>query len=130
MRERVAALKHDLGKYVAWTSANLDEEAWTGPVGDTLLEALRGDLLETRKREDGAEAAWDVWVRLTDDLPRPLDIEELAAVERAVATLRAAAPALRAGDHGALAEIRGDVREAQLRIRQELSALNRRLARE
>lgn len=130
LRERVAALKHDLGKYVAWTSANLEEDAWTGPVEERLLDALRGDLLETRKRGEDAETAWDVWARLTDDLPRPLSIDELAVVEEAVGTLRAAEPALRAGDRAAVAKLRGEVREAQMRIRQQLSALNRRLTRE
>lgn len=130
LRERVAALKHDLGKYVAWRSANLEEQAWTGPVDDGLLDALRGDLLETRKRGDEVEAAWDVWARLTADLPRPLGIDELVAVEAAVDTLREAEPALRARDAVALAEMRADVRAAQHRIRSELSALNRRLAQE
>jgi hypothetical protein len=130
LRERVAALKHDLGKYVAWTSANLEDDAWAGPADESLLEALRADLLETRKRGDEVEAAWEVWARLTGDLPRPLDIAELVAVEEAVMTLREAEPALRARDTAALDEISADVRAAQLRIRRELSALNRRLAQE
>src|SRR5690606_36796379 len=67
--ETVAALKHDLGKYVAWTSANLADEAWSAPVGDELVGALRADILETRKAKDGShEAACEVWSRFGDRL--------------------------------------------------------------
>ena len=65
--ETVAALKHDLGKYVAWTSANLTDEAWADPVSDELIGALRGDILETRKGRDGVhESAWEVWGRFRE----------------------------------------------------------------
>jgi hypothetical protein len=127
LRECVAALKHDLGKYVAWTSANLDEEAWHGPVGDVLAEALAGDVLATHRNAGRVEAAWEVWERLTRDLPRPLPAPELERVERAVDQLRAAAPALRERDPGALAGVRGQVRAAQQTIRRELADLHRRL---
>ncbi len=130
LRERVAALKHDLGKYVAWTSSNLDEEVWVGPVGPGLLDALHGDLLETKKRAEGPEAAWDVWDRLTGDLRRPLDEPELAAVELAVAELRGAEAALRARDAAAITNLRAKIRDAQQQIRSQLSNLHRRLGRE
>lgn len=129
LRERVAALKHDLGKYVAWTSANLDEEAWEGPVDDGFVDALVGDLLQTRKREGGAETAWDVWERLAGDMSRPLDVPELSEVDEAVAQLRKAEQPLRARDADAIARLRGPIREAQGRIRSALSTLHRRLAR-
>jgi hypothetical protein len=129
LQERVAALKHDLGKYVAWTSANLEEDVWTGPVEAGLVDALRGDVLETRKHGGRVEAAWDVWDRLTADLNRPLEVPELAAVDEAVGSLRRAEPALRSRDLGAIGDLRGGIRDAQLLIRRQLSALHRRLVR-
>ena len=55
---QIAALKHDLGKYVAWMSANLDEACWRGPVRDELIDALSRDLLRTRTPAEGpADAA-------------------------------------------------------------------------
>lgn len=126
--EQVAALKHDLGKYVAWMSANLGDEHWQGPVRDELVEALRRDLLRTRTSAEGApEAAWDVWARVADAWPRPLPAPELAPVEAAVATLRAAEPALRAGDRPAIAAARPAIRAAQQTIRAALQQLHRRL---
>lgn len=126
--EQVAALKHDLGKYVAWMSANLDEACWQGPVGDELIEALRRDILRTRTTAEGrAEAAWEVWERFAARWPRPLPAPELSDVEAAVAVLRAHGPALRAGDRRALATARGPLRAAQRAIRAALQQLHRRL---
>ena len=128
LREVVAALKHDLGKYVAWRSANLEDSVWEGEVTDEWVDALRADLLTTRTTRDGAEeTAWDVWVRLAGELERPLEAE-LASVEQAVTALRESLAPLRAGDRKALAAMRGTIREAQGTIRAELRALQRRLA--
>jgi hypothetical protein len=129
MRERAAALKHDLGKYVAWRSANLAEEAWSGPVTDELLEALRADLLSTRKAGAQRESAWEVWSRLSEDLPRPLSEPELVAVERAVQALHAYAPALEQGDREAIAAGRQTIRSAQASIREALRDFHRRMMR-
>jgi hypothetical protein len=126
-RERVAALKHDLGKYVAWTSANLDVKIWRMPVGDVLLDALAGDVLRTRPRGDDYEAAWEVWERLTHDLDRPLAEPELADVEAAVAVLKDAAHSLRARDAKGVAARREQIRAAQHAIRTRLQHLHRRL---
>jgi hypothetical protein len=126
LRERVAALKHDLGKYVAWTSSNLEDAAWRAPLGDDALEALRTDLLRTRRRGEQHESAWAVWQRLGAALPRPLE-PELERVERAVATLESAGPSLRDGDRDAIASQCDAIRNAQGVIRRELSALARRL---
>lgn len=127
LRERVSALKHDLGKYVAWTSANLPDEAWEA--GEEIVDALVGDLLRTRTREDGVEAAWEVWERLTADLPRPLREPELRAVEEAVSLLRTLEPALRGRDGATLRARAADIRAAQGTIRSQLRALHARLAR-
>lgn len=127
MQERAAALKHDLGKYVAWRSANFDDPAWSGPLDDALMEALRDDLLRTRQRPGGDQAAWEVWSALTADLPQPLREPELHAVAAAVAVLRAHEVALRAGDRAALAVARPAIRKAQADIRTALRDLHRRL---
>jgi hypothetical protein len=130
MRERVAALKHDLGKYVAWTSANLEESDWSDPPGEDLLDALRRDVLATRTREGKPEPAWRVWERLTVDLDGLSSIPELVDVERAVAVLQQTGPALEAGDPDALTGQVQRIRDAQQEIRGRLRDLHRRLARE
>lgn len=123
MRERVAALKHDLAKYVAWRSANFDEAAWTGPLSVDFTEALRADVLRTR----GDEPAWAVWRRFASEEPEATHEPELVAVAQAVAELETLEPALREGGD-ALAAARPRIRAAQQRIRTELADLTRRLA--
>lgn len=126
--EQVAALKHDLGKYVAWMSANLGDDHWHGPVRDELIEALRRDILRTRSGGGGAvESAWEVWSRLSAGWPRPLPAPELVEVEAAVEVLRAHGPALASGDRDALATGRAEIRAAQQTIRAALQQLHRRL---
>jgi len=129
MRERAAALKHDLGKYVAWQSANFDDEAWTGPMSEALIEALRSDLLHTRQRAEGDQAAWEVWAAHVEDLPRPLPEPELQRVDAAVQRLRSHEAALRASDAEALGRARSEIREAQQDIRAALRDLHRRMLR-
>ncbi len=134
-RDRVAALKHDLGKYVAWMSANLEDEAWRDPHSELLTTALRRDLLRTRTRVDGSpEAAWEVWARLAGDLPGRLPVvlqEHAAALEKvasAVATLQRHESAVRAG--GAALVAHGEsIRAAQRTIRAELRSLHKALRR-
>ncbi len=127
--EAVAALKHDLGKYSSWISANLPDPAWTGTVTDALVDALQSDLLRTRTRPDGApEAVWEVWERLGAPLA-PFVEPELAAVAIAVGVLRSAEAPLRAGDRGALGPLRAPIRGAQQEIRASLLQLHRRLLR-
>jgi hypothetical protein len=127
--EQVAALKHDLGKYVAWTSANLDDALWDGPVAEELLTALRADLLETRKHGDRSEAAWEIWQAHVDSLPRPLE-PELVAVATAVAELERVGAALIEDDRETLARVRSSIRAAQQDIRLQLRNLHRRLLRD
>ena len=126
-RERIAALKHDLGKSVAWRSVNLGEDAWTGPPSDALMDALCADVLATRSTNDGDLAAWDVFDVLTRDVPRPWPAAELARVAAAVECLQSHADALVARDRDAVASARESIREAQATIRRELAALHRRL---
>lgn len=125
---QIAALKHDLGKYVAWMSANLDEACWRGPVRDELIDALSRDLLRTRTPAEGpAEPAWVLWDRLSAALPQPWSEPELHEVHAAIAVLRAAEPALRARDGEALAGQRDALRAAQRTVRAALQQLHRRL---
>jgi hypothetical protein len=132
--ERVAALKHDLGKYVAWTSANLEERVWTGPLDDEWIDALRADLLETRKSGDRRDAAWEVWAAHRVGLPEPLE-PELQVVAAAVAVLEPIGPVLRESVLGenqreTLARERANIRAAQQDIRNALRDLHRRLLQE
>ncbi|MEM7158712.1 MAG: hypothetical protein AAF799_38075 [Myxococcota bacterium] len=129
MLERAAALKHDLGKYVAWQSANFEDDAWEGPLDDTFVEALRADILRTRSRSEGDESAWEVWAAHTEELPRPLTEPELVVVEDAVQVLRSHEAALRAEDRAGLAEARSEIRQAQQDIRRALRDFHRRLLR-
>jgi hypothetical protein len=124
MRERVAALKHDLAKYVAWRSANFDDAAWTGPLTTDFAEALRADVLRTR----GDDPAWIVWRKWVADGGEPPSEPELAAVAAAVSELEAIEPALRNGGD-ALAAARPTIRAAQQRIRTELAQLHQRIGR-
>lgn len=124
--EQVAALKHDLGKYVAWTSANLDDALWDGPLDNELIAALRADLLATRKHGERREAAWEVWRSFEAELPRPLE-PELERVAAAVARLERIGPALAAEDRPTIARARPDIRAAQQDIRSQLLVLHRRL---
>lgn len=124
-RERAAALKHDLGKYIAWRSANLPESAWQRPLDDATRESLQADILRTRSANGVDEPAWALFERLSQQWPQPWP-DELVKVERAVAMLRAHADALANG--GALPH--AELHRAQLEIRSELAALVRRLAKE
>lgn len=126
VREVIAALKHDLGKYVAWRSVNLPADAWEGPVLATWIDSVRADVLATRSSSEGAEPAWEVFAAHARELPPPWPAE-LAAVAEAVDALRAAEPALRSGDAAALATHRPAIRAAQQTIRSQLAALHRRL---
>jgi hypothetical protein len=129
-RERIAALKHDLGKYVAWQSVNLPEEAWTGAPSAALVDALVADVLSTRRTDAGAMAAWEVFAEHTRDVARPWPAPELALVEDAVGRLQSCAHALATRDLVAIAACAPAIREAQAIIRRELAALHRRLVQE
>ena len=124
LRERVAALKHDLAKYVAWRTANFGDDAWRGPMPDDFAQALRDDLLRTK----GELTAWQVWDEAVAALGDPLPHPELVAVAGAVGVLRAHETALR-GEAQALAAARDEIRDAQQTILSQLRDLHRRLAR-
>lgn len=114
--ELVSDLKHDLGKYVAWRSANYEDEVWEGPLGDELVEALQADVLRTL----GGEAAWEIWARHTKAWSRPWSHAALDGVEAAVEALRSFADVIEAGRSASLAEARPAIRAAQQTIREGL----------
>lgn len=129
LREWAAALKHDLGKYVAWRSANLPDAAWTGALDELTAQSIRADILATREGADGVEPAWSLFDRLTTRWPHPWPAE-LQAVAAAVAVLRDLSAVLGDNDRAALASARSSIHAAQSTIRAELAALHRRLGRE
>jgi hypothetical protein len=123
LRELVAALKHDLAKYVAWRSANYGDDAWEGALQDDFVQSLQDDVLRTK----GDLSAWQVWDAAASELGTPLPHPELEAVAAAVDTLRTHESALRAGNQP-LADARASIRAAQSTIRSQLRALHRKLA--
>jgi len=129
LRAWSAALKHDVGKSVAWRSANLPESAWQGELDAPTAAALRADLLATHIHAGREEAVWSVFDRLAAPWPRPWPAE-LEATAVAVAMLQTLAAAFASGDRTELAAARPRIREAQSTIRAELAALHRRLLRE
>jgi hypothetical protein len=123
--DRAAALKHDLAKYVAWRSANLPDEAWTGPLSEDWLGAVRSDLLATRTREGRPESATEVWTRLGIPLLEEAPSPELERIESAMRVVSQAESALRADDRDEIAALRANLREAQHTIREACAALVR-----
>jgi len=123
-RELVAALKHDLAKYVAWRSANYGDEQWQGPLQAEFVLALQEDVLRTK----GDLSAWEVWDAAAAQFGDPLPYPQLHAVAAAVDVLRGHETALREGKE-ALAGARAAIRDAQHAIRSQLRDLHRTLAR-
>ena len=87
--EQLDAVRHDLGKYMAFETRFVGLDA---PVSD-LRRALAADLRATRRqrRGDGSEAveaAWEVWRRLR---PESLDGDpDIAVIDQGIADLAAA----------------------------------------
>ena len=109
-------LQHDLGKYVCFETRFVGLEADLA----SLRQALRADLLATRRRGEQAEAAWQVWARLR---PAGLDDDpDVGAIDAAVealarADLGGARPALLAAAAQA-DRVRQATRSLALRARQ------------
>ncbi len=119
--EAVAAAKHDLGKYVAFSARWLPP----GTAGTELLEALRSDVLHTRRNSDGSEDAVALWSRLRPDLGSLGDDPDLLAVDAAIEELSGWMPGLEAGTlgDGELTACAGTAKS----IATHLAALHRRL---
>ncbi len=82
--EAASRARHDLGKYISFQARWMEPGA---PV-DTLREALRDDLLRTRKGPDGVFTAAALWRTLREPL-LPLGIERVDALMELL-TVRAA----------------------------------------
>jgi hypothetical protein len=77
--ERLATLRHDLGKYIAFEARFVGEDADT----ETLRAALRADLEATRRHGDEVEPAQSLWCRLRPQLDEP----EVGAIDVTMAAL-------------------------------------------
>lgn len=110
----VEDLRHDLGKYIGFEASFLPPE----PSPEALREALRADLLATRRGPRGVESAADIWTRLRP--PLLMGDPDVVAIEQAMGALFA--PALD-GDESALRQLRDQARE----VRRLCQSLSRRL---
>lgn len=126
---QVSALKHDLGKYIAWRSINFSDAAWQQePFAEELMNALIQDILCTRTNSCGTfEPAWVIWERLANQFQRPFLFAELTEVETAVHTLRVFAPLLMAKKVAEIFHVRFEIRNAQQLIRSRLQHLHKML---
>jgi hypothetical protein len=79
------AAHHDLGKYVRFEQRWLPE----GCSDAELLDALRADVLETRRGRTGVESAPQLWARLRPALQDLADRAEMQQVDAATAVLAA-----------------------------------------
>ncbi len=86
-RDAAERVRHDLGKYVVF------EVAWLPPDAPAaaLRDALRADLLSTRRGPAGVSSAPEVWRELRPGLPACAEVE---ALDARVAALERALPAL------------------------------------
>ncbi|MCB9745547.1 MAG: hypothetical protein H6740_23410 [Alphaproteobacteria bacterium] len=120
-REAARRAKHDLGKYVAFEARWLPEDA---PDAEW-VEALRADLLHTRRGPEGSEGAASIWARLRPSLP---ECAEVQAVDARVIEITENSSALLSGE---LRRPQLDALAAAARdIAAQLAALTRRLDRE
>jgi hypothetical protein len=94
--EAAARARHDLGKYICFQARWLEP----GTPVDTLRDALRDDLLRTRRGPDGTQDAVAVWAELREALA-PAGVERVDAL---MATLADRAARLDTLDAAALAE--------------------------
>lgn len=89
LAEATARAKHDLGKYVAFQLRWLGAQASDAE----LLEALRADVLNTRRGPSGSESAMALWERLRGDLVGA----DVGPVDAGIALLQEQAQGLEAG---------------------------------
>ena len=81
LADRLADARHDLGKYIRFETRFVEDSADVG----ALRDALKADLLATRRRGDQLEPAVAVWARL-----RPAELDgdpDVAAIDAAMASL-------------------------------------------
>lgn len=90
LREAVALVRHDLGKYVCF------EQRWANPAdAASLRQALLADVATTRRSAAGARSAPELWAALRPRLASAgATPEQLAPLDEAVAVLASALPSL------------------------------------
>jgi hypothetical protein len=129
LTERLMSLKHDLGKYIAWQSANLEETEWRDGSA-RLTRAVQRDVLGTRTSRDGAnQPAWVVYeagVAGMSAAEREQTSPELGRVEARVRWMQSIEGAITSGDALSDRNVRAEMQGAQREIRACLSALVRR----
>ncbi len=113
--EAAARARHDLGKYVAFQARWLEP----GATAEALRDALREDLLRTRKGPDGVVDAATLWRELRAPLA-PAGVERVDAL---MATLAVRAATLDTLDAAALEDTARLARE----VADELKALHARV---
>ncbi len=101
--EAAAKAKHDLGKYIAFQARWIEPGA---PVHD-LREALRDDLVRTRRGPDGVVGAAALWAGLRG----PLVALGIDAIDAQMGVLAARADALESLDEAALLDTARIARE-------------------
>lgn len=113
--DAAARARHDLGKYVAF------QARWLGPdaSADALRDALREDLLRTRKGPTGVLDARALWRELRE----PLASAGVERIDALMAELAGRAERLDALDGAALA----DTARLAVEVAEELRALHNRV---
>ena len=98
-------VRHDLGKYVSFATRFLAEDAGV----EALREALRDDLVHTRRSPDGVENAPMLWARLRVPLTDPAVPPEIRAfvarLDDAVGGIAVAIPHLDTDDEPTLRQL-------------------------
>lgn len=119
--EAADRVRHDLGKYVAFSLRFLPE----APSDAELREALRDDLCRTRRDASGARDVGEVWADVRRSLPTedPSFSAHVAALDAAVAGLVATAARLDALDRPALELLAEEARAAAGAARELAGAL-------
>ena len=113
--------KHDLGKYIAFQSRWLPPTA----TNQDWHQALRSDLLETRKGPKGTESAVEIWETLRVNFVSLVGDTDLQAVHVAMDRIQSELLGLKAGTlpDEALQALAQDARS----VASHLSALHKRL---
>jgi len=121
LREAAAKAKHDLGKYIAFQTRWLPEDAnhqdWT--------KALYSDLVQTRRGPNGVESAVAIWERIRSDFAALGKDDDVSGVDDAIAAIRELMPALEREE--ITPENAENLAQASREVAQRLAALHKRL---
>ena len=127
--ELAAALKHDLGKSIAWETAMIDATKRCAPGSRQLHRAIRQDLVRTRRGSDGSTRnALEIWNEFLPELQseRFREFVELRLVADQLQVIQSLWPVL-VDDSADLVPHVETLLKAQFEIREALVAFQRRL---